>query len=148
MSRTLHPDEFRSCFPQASESTVAANTRAWAKECGEEREAAVRAVDGAAAPNREEDRPELESNRGNELSPALRRTGGDTKKHLVVYEIRRHRLIRDIENICTKAFTDALRYAGLIPEDNSDALKIEFTQTQVPKEEECTIIAIYPPGTW
>jgi len=134
---SLTAEQIKSLFPNASASLLKRNS-----------ETSVRPVERAVDAVRKETGPVVEPDRGNEPVGPVPGTGRDTGQHLVCYEIRRNRLIRDPENVCTKAFTDALRYAGLIPEDSFDALKIEWSQTQVPKEKEGTVITIFPPGTW
>ena len=74
----------------------------------------------------------------------LRRPG----KYLVCFESRRRRLT-DEDNLCVKYHLDALRYAGAIPDDTPDSVKLSITQTKVASaEEEITIIDIFPPGHW
>lgn len=54
----------------------------------------------------------------------------------------RRRLL-DEDNLCEKFHVDLCRYAGVIPDDAPDRVKIEVTQRKAqPKEEEHTLIEI------
>jgi Holliday junction resolvase RusA-like endonuclease len=56
----------------------------------------------------------------------------------------RKRLI-DEDNLCEKYHIDCLRYAGLIPDDSPDKVRIQTTQRKAAKdEEERVIIEILP----
>jgi hypothetical protein len=56
----------------------------------------------------------------------------------------RKRLI-DEDNLCEKFHIDCLRYAGLIPDDSPDKVRIETTQRKAGKDEdERVIIEILP----
>lgn len=51
----------------------------------------------------------------------------------------RKRLI-DEDNLCEKYHIDCLRYAGLIPDDSPDKVRIQTTQRKALKEEEERVI--------
>ena len=55
----------------------------------------------------------------------------------------RSRLI-DEDNLCEKYHVDCCRYAGLIPDDSPDLVRIETRQRKTLKgEEECTAIEVF-----
>lgn len=56
-------------------------------------------------------------------------------------ESRRSRLI-DPDNLCPKFIIDGLRYAGLLQDDNPEAISLQVTQTKVKKGEEETVIEL------
>lgn len=70
---------------------------------------------------------------------------GNPGRYIVRIESRRLRLL-DEDNLAVKYHVDALRYAGVIPEDNAATCKIESFQTKVrTKAEEVTVIEVLKP---
>ncbi len=88
----------------------------------------------------------LERNFDQGALAAQAREGGHTGRITVKYLARRIRLLEP-ENCCTKAFTDGLRYAGLLPDDTEKDIEIKVYQEKVKrKADEETLISIeYPP---
>lgn len=67
---------------------------------------------------------------------------GSSQRFLVRVTSRRRRLL-DEDNLCEKYHVDLLRYAGLIPDDAPDKVKIEVGQVKVgSKEPEEVVIEI------
>lgn len=65
------------------------------------------------------------------------------KRILVRVTAFRHRLI-DEDNLCEKYHVDLLRYAGIIPGDEPEKVKIEVYQKKVPtSEKEEVLIEVY-----
>jgi hypothetical protein len=55
----------------------------------------------------------------------------------------RSRLL-DEDNLCEKFHIDCLRYAGIIPDDSPDKVRIETRQRKAVKgEAECTVIEVF-----
>lgn len=67
---------------------------------------------------------------------------GDSAFYLVRVTSFRSRLI-DTDNSVCKWHVDALRYAGILPEDNAETALIQTAQVKVRKGEERTEIEIY-----
>jgi hypothetical protein len=62
----------------------------------------------------------------------------DTRRYLIRYEVVRKRLL-DRENCATKTWTDALRVAGIIPDDTYEQADIEIKQRKAVKGEAETV---------
>jgi hypothetical protein len=125
-------------------------TQQWYDEHLRKRAAANRGKkpsgDAAPAKRRGADSPVVELHPGpspHEATPSEARHPG---RYLVCITSFRSRLL-DEDNACEKYAVDALRYAGVIPEDSPGIAKIVWRQEQVPKAEEITVIEIFPPCT-
>lgn len=82
----------------------------------------------------------LESNSSHAPLEKKKVQGSNCERFLVCVTSRRKRLI-DEDNLCEKYVVDLLRYAGILPSDAPDKLKIEVAQTKCPRNspEEITI---------
>lgn len=117
-------EEFIARFPQAGPSTIRRNYPV-ATPVGDQAPAAV-----------------VERDIQTPLAPAEVPQRRGPKKCLVRIESRRIQL-QDPDNSVEKWHVDALRYAGLIPNDTADDIEIRKSQTKVhSKEEECTVITL------
>lgn len=130
----MNRQAFLSLFPNASESTIAANT------------------DFAELPgDRAGDRKETDDAVRAELEPSHRpRNVGkgeaekaDPRRFLVrVTSVRR--ILLDEDNLCEKYLVDCCRYSGLLPGDRPGQTKIEVSQRKAEKgETERSIVEIF-----
>ena len=70
------------------------------------------------------------------------REDSNPKRYAVSVESCRARKI-DTDNLCAKYFVDALRYAGIIPDDRPEDIEYSISQKKVKtKAEEITIIEV------
>lgn len=114
----MTPDEIKRLFPNASESTIAANT------VGAQEQSAL------AKPTA-----------GDEPVAAAQAQARDTARYVVRVISHRARLL-DEDNLCPKYHVDSCRYAGLLPSDAPGQTEIRTSQVQVSKRDEMTIIEI------
>lgn len=112
-------DEFSKLFPNASRDAIARNR----KGAGQAAELESNSEHGAIHPRQVQDR-----------HPA---------QFLVCITSVRQRLL-DEDNLCEKYHVDCCRYAGLIPDDSPQSVKIETRQRKAEKgESEHTLIEIF-----
>lgn len=115
----MNPHAIKRLFPNASLSTLAANAQDYGSDA---------AIESTLRP-----KPLAES-KAKETNP---------ERFLVRLTSVRKRL-GDEDNICGKFHVDALRYAGIIPDDCPDICSIRTTQRKCEKgEEEHTLIEVY-----
>lgn len=103
------------------------------------------------------DRPKLERRAGDGANGETHVEGGDTgpdsvrpdsSRFLLRITSHRKRLIDEDNAACTY-LTNALRYAGVIPDDNPGICKIVWSQQKVSAvDDEKTVIEVFPPGQW
>lgn len=111
--------EFKSRFPNASQSTIAKNCPSHRLQNPEPKQ------DSFGANNPKQSSGEKES------------------QHRFTVSIKslRSRLC-DADNLYVKALVDAVRYAKLIPDDSPAHIDLVVSQQKVAKGEECTIVSI------
>lgn len=114
-------NEITSRFPKASEAFIRANLEA--------------GYSGASAV--------VECDFGNATLVAEKVQRPVSERFLVRVTSQRKRLL-DEDNLCEKYHVDLCRYAGAIPDDAPDKLKIEVAQSKCGKNEpEQTVIEIF-----
>lgn len=118
----MNPHTIARLFPHASKSLLAANAHDYGS--------------GKAAEPQPADRKQpLARNRAPE------KTGAD-RFHLRIVSVRKR--LCDPDNIVAKWTIDALRYAGIIPDDTPEILTLEITQRKRAKgEAEHTLIELW-----
>jgi len=85
----------------------------------------------------------LESNIGDAALDQKEVQGQFSQRFLVRIKSTRKRLL-DEDNLCGKYHIDLLRYAGVIPNDTPDQIKVEISQKKSGKgQAEETIIEVY-----
>jgi hypothetical protein len=116
----MNPERLKHFFPNASKSTIEANS-------------------DSRAP-----RPVVERSSGARTLAAKKAENQNSGIHVVRVTSHRVRLL-DEDNLCEKYHVDGCRYAGLLPSDAPDKTHIIVTQKKVDsKKEEKTLIEI----TW
>jgi hypothetical protein len=72
---------------------------------------------------------------------ATKRKTKNSGRYVVSVTSYRSRLC-DPDNLCAKYFVDALRYAGVIPDDRPDDIIYQIQQKKCSKEKEKTLIEV------
>jgi hypothetical protein len=140
---SLTPEQFKKLFPRASRDTIA-NSIGTAIRIKTE----TASADGIASAGSEVSSPKPKPRARKRLQGEVPREASSSARYFIRIESRRRRLT-DEDNLCAKYHIDGLRYAGLIPDDAPNTVKLSVFQTKVQTaEDEVTIIEIFPPGQW
>ena len=129
-------DDIRKKLPNASAAFIALNA-------SDTNDKSDRETQGQGSKQADRRGAKLECSSGNGALHPPQAKERDSRRFLVRVTSVRARLL-DEDNICEKYHVDCCRYAGLLPDDNPEQVKIEAGQRKVQKEEaEHTIVEIY-----
>lgn len=131
----MNPHLLKTLFPNASKSVLEAN----ACDYGNGKPQIGTALDSRSAPRQPERIPD-------QALEVVRHPQEGVGQRIVVRITCRRVSLQDPDNALVKPLVDQLRYAGIIPEDDSKTIKLETDQIRVrtKKEEGTEIEVIYP----
>lgn len=131
----MNPHLLKRLFPNASQAVLNAN----AKDYGNGQPEVSKAPDTRNVARESECLPD-------KALEVVRQPQAGVGQRIIVRITSRRVSLQDPDNELVKPLVDQLRYAGIIPEDNSATIKLETDQIRVgtKKEEGTEVEVIYP----